>query len=88
VQEALTNVLRHAHATAVSVTVRPAPDGATIEVVDDGIGASGSGGAGPRPAGHARAGVALGGTVECGPVPGGGWRVRAWLPTTQARTPV
>ena len=85
VQEALTNVARHAAAHAATVTVRSG-DELTIEVVDDGVG----GGAGMPSAGNGITGmreraVALGGEVEAGPVPGGGFRVRARLPVTEAR---
>jgi signal transduction histidine kinase len=88
VQEALTNVLRHAHASAVKVTVRPSEDGAaTVEVVDDGIGGGEPGGGGHGLQGMRERAGALGGTVECGPAPGRGWRVTARLPGTAARTP-
>jgi two-component system, NarL family, sensor histidine kinase UhpB len=37
-QEALTNVVRHAHASHVRVTLGPAADGAVLTVADDGVG--------------------------------------------------
>ena len=77
VQEALTNVTRHAGARAVVVTVGYA-DGVTIEVQDDGVGGvpvSGNGLSGMR-----ERATALGGSVEAGPVAVGGFRVRAHLP--------
>jgi two-component system sensor histidine kinase UhpB len=43
-QEALTNAIRHAHATSVQVRLRRTPDQVTLEVRDDGIGL----GAAPR----------------------------------------
>jgi signal transduction histidine kinase len=77
VQEALTNVTRHARAR--SATVRVGYDGGVcIEVVDDGVGGvpvPGNGLTGMRE----RAG-ALGGTLEAGPGPDGGFRVSARLP--------
>ena len=79
VQEALTNVVRHARATQVSVTVRRAPDRLEVEVVDDGsaraAGAEGRGLLGMRE--RARA---LGGSVEAGPLPGRGFRVAVRYP--------
>jgi two-component system, NarL family, sensor kinase len=38
VTEALTNVVRHARAEAVDVTLARVPDGLAIEVRDDGVG--------------------------------------------------
>ena len=81
VTEALTNALRHAPGAQVDVTLRRAPDGVEITVVDDGgtrppgdlVGAGrGLIGMGERAAVH-------GGTVDAGPHDGG-WRVRAVLP--------
>jgi signal transduction histidine kinase len=79
VQESLTNVLRHAGSTA-SARVRVVRDGADllVEVFDDGRGGAG-------PPGHGITGMrdrarALGGTLEAGPRPGGGFAVRARLP--------
>jgi signal transduction histidine kinase len=80
VQEALTNALRHAaHATA-RVHLRWAADELRIQVSNDG-----RGGGGPDIDGHGQAGmqerVALyGGHLESGPVAGGGYMVRAYLP--------
>lgn len=85
VQEALTNALRHAHATRVAVTVRSCAEGLDLEVVDDGRGAP----AGAVAAGHGLRGMAervglLGGVVEAGDVDGG-FRVHARLPLTGSR---
>jgi signal transduction histidine kinase len=82
VQEALTNVVRHAAATRVAVRVTRAPGELVVQVDDDGRGAEHPPGA-PLPAGgrglvgmRERA-AALGGEVEAGPRPGRGFRVRA-----------
>jgi len=86
VQEALTNVLRHASAQAVSVVARSDDDRLTIVVADDGTGAGepGSGsGAGIR--GMRERAEALGGTLHAGPAADGGWRVEAALPLAPAR---
>ncbi|MGH8993030.1 MAG: sensor histidine kinase [Acidimicrobiia bacterium] len=87
VQEALTNVTRHARARTVTVRLRYG-DGVTVEVVDDGVGAppgldnltAGPPGAGNGIAGMRERAAALGGSVEAGSVPGGGFRVLARLP--------
>jgi signal transduction histidine kinase len=80
VQEALTNVLRHARASTVNVRVARDGDAVDVEVRDDGTGRGGAGGAGQGLRGMRERAAAIGGTVECGPAPGGGWRVAARLP--------
>jgi signal transduction histidine kinase len=82
VQEALTNVLRHADATSVHVEVRRAGPGLELTVTDDGRGA-----AAPTEAGEGmgipgmRSRVeSLGGTLEAGPGPERGFRVHAVIP--------
>jgi signal transduction histidine kinase len=82
VQEALTNALKHARPTEVTVTLSfHGPDGLEVEVVDDGQPA----GDGAHAAGHGLVGMRervalLGGELETGPRPGGGFRVAARLP--------
>lgn len=82
IQEALTNVRRHAGTVAtVTVTVRVDDGNVTIEVSDDGRGAASV----TTPDGFGIIGMrervaAVGGTVDAGPRPGGGWRIRALLP--------
>jgi signal transduction histidine kinase len=86
VQEALTNVLRHAGAHAVGVVVRAADGMLTIVVTDDGDGRVGpTDGAGAGLRGMEERAEALGGTLRAGPAPGGGWRVEATLPLAHAR---
>ncbi|MGH3350127.1 MAG: sensor histidine kinase [Nocardioides sp.] len=78
VQEALTNVTRHAGAGAVAtVSVSRAARRLTVEVSDDGMAIQ-------RPPGRGLRGMrerveAVGGTLEAGPS-GEGWRVRAMMP--------
>ena len=79
VQEALTNVCRHARASSASVVVRYEPSEVAVEVTDDGIGGA------PRPGGHGLVGMReraalYGGEVEAAPRPEGGFRVRARIP--------
>jgi signal transduction histidine kinase len=86
VQEALTNVLRHAGARQATVVVRADEDTLTIDVADDGTGAgrpSSGSGAGVR--GMRERAEALGGTLRSGPGAEGGWRVEAMLPLSSAR---
>ena len=80
VQEALTNVARHAGANArARVKLTKDTRQVVVEVVDDGRGASvvrdGGGMTGMR-----ERASALGGTFEAGDARGGGFRVRATLP--------
>jgi signal transduction histidine kinase len=91
VQEALTNVSRHAGQACASVRLRYTPDTLMIQVDDDGEG-DGTRTAGARPAGARPAGPglgligmrervsALGGRLQAGPRDGGGFRVHAELP--------
>ena len=88
VQEALTNVLRHANARTVTVVVRADDDMLTIVVADDGTGtARHSSGAGSGVRGMRERAEALGGMLHAGPDAEGGWRVEAALPLAPARTP-
>jgi signal transduction histidine kinase len=80
VQEALTNVARHADASTARVSVRRDGDAVTIEVVDDGACANHSNGGGNGVRGMRERALALGGTLEAAPAQDGGWQVRARLP--------
>ncbi|MEV4570636.1 sensor histidine kinase [Nonomuraea sp. NPDC049419] len=83
VQEALTNSLRHAGAGAkATVTVRYEPGELDVRVEDDGVGAAAGE---PRSAGHGLVGIRervtlYGGILNIGPLPGGGFEVRARFP--------
>ena len=82
VQESVTNSLRHAGAREVTVRLGYAPDALTLQVDDDGGGAAvvmGSNGGSGILGMRGRA-TALGGELEAGPGPTGGFRVRARLP--------
>jgi signal transduction histidine kinase len=81
VQEALTNVARHAHPAAALVRLSYTDDSIEIVVEDDGLRANepnGYGGSGI--AGMRERVVALGGDFSAGPRPDVGFRVRARLP--------
>lgn len=78
VQEALTNVARHASASVAVVRVRPDGGDLLVEVEDDGTAAPGEPGNGIL--GMVERARVLGGSAEAGPRPDGGFRVRARLP--------
>jgi len=91
VQEALTNVRRHAgDAASASVTIEYGETELTAQIDDDGAGAAEPPAAGPPAAGgtgiagmRERA-VALGGELTAGTRPEGGFRVRVQLPLPPA----
>ncbi len=101
VQEALTNVVRHADADTVTVRLEYGPDLLTVTVTDDGRGPDDERdpGAARPPAtrsvggGHGLIGVreraaAHGGTASTGPGPGGrGFRLRVRLPLRRLPLP-
>jgi len=82
IQESLTNTIRHAGPATAAVSLGYQDDELRIDVTDTGRGQpviAGNGG------GHGLAGMreraaAVGGTVEAGPGPSGGFRVAARLP--------
>lgn len=83
VQEALTNVMKHAGEAAVTVDLRYAHDQLQVDVTDDGHGAA----ANSSPGGHGLIGMhervgLVGGRLSAGPRPGGGFSVSASLPTS------
>jgi signal transduction histidine kinase len=86
VQEALTNVIRHAHARRATVTLSYTPGKIDVTIEDDGVGAPpgpARNGGGP---GHGLVGMRervtlFGGDLRTGPGPDrGGYRVQASLP--------
>ena len=89
VQEALTNVSRHASAASASVRLHYAPGTLSVQIGDDGKGLDISTGARPSGPGLGLVGMrervsALGGRLQAGPQDGGGFQVHAELP---ARAP-
>src|SRR5215813_7694073 len=82
VQEALTNVARHAGPTAATVLVSYGEQEVTVQVDDDGRRpeARQQPSAGNGIAGMRERAAALGGELYAGPRPGGGFRVRARFP--------
>ncbi|WP_413752625.1 histidine kinase [Streptomyces sp. R-74717] len=81
VQEALTNVVKHAAADTVSVQLDYGTKALIVTVTDDGCGSAG--GAGMGLIGIGERAAAHGGTAGTGPGPGGrGFRVRVTIPQT------
>ncbi|GAA3907341.1 sensor histidine kinase [Actinoplanes auranticolor] len=84
IQEAVTNTLKHAHATTLDIRIRYLAGELEVDVADDGRGAV------PGPTGGLgligmRERVAVHeGVLESGPRIGGGYRVRARLPLSRA----
>ena len=81
VQEALTNVIKHAGTARATVVLEYRPDDLVITVTDDGRPVTEPGGPGGRGLIGLRERIGLyGGELDAGPRPGGGWRVRARIP--------
>ncbi len=81
VQEALTNSLRHSGGEQAHVRVAYATDSITLEVIDEGgTRMRFRGGTGRGLIGMQEWAAAVGGTVEAGPAPTGGYTVLAKLP--------
>ena len=90
VQEALTNVVKHAGPAHAQVTIGYRDQDVTVEVTDDGGGAVASATHGRVGTGHGLIGMrervaAFNGHLEVGPCPGGGFRVAARLPLAAGR---
>ena len=87
IQEALTNVVKHAQTTASRVLVTYTDDALCLEITDDGRGARAD--AVAASGGHGIAGMReraslFGGELHAGPLPGRGFRVGARLPLDRA----
>ena len=90
VQEALTNVTKHAAGARTRVEIDHGADELTLTVTDDGSSnpvRSAAGGGLGIPGMRERAGL-LGGTLTAGPRPGGGFIVAARLPARKGREPL
>jgi signal transduction histidine kinase len=85
VQEALTNVMRHAGRAQATVAVGVGHDHVELHIDDDGHGVTSMVDVESRSGGNGLIGMSeraqmYGGEVQSGPRPGGGFRVRATLP--------
>lgn len=89
VQESLTNVLKHAGpGTTAAVRITRSPQQLVLEVLDDGQGTD----AAADGQGHGLTGMrervsVFGGTLQAGPLPSRGYRVRAVVPLTGSLEP-
>jgi len=87
-QEALTNARRHAPGAPVDVELRFSPDTLRLRVVDSGAGsgptASAGAGTGHGLSGMRERAASVGGHLDAGPSPAGGFLVEAWLPADPA----
>lgn len=85
IQEGLTNSMKHAPGAPVSVTLEVTATGLNIDIINEPARSApleldgGAGGAGLP--GMTERVKAHGGQLSAGPVPGGGWRVAASLPS-------
>ncbi|WP_290805469.1 sensor histidine kinase [Herbiconiux sp.] len=90
-QESLTNVRKHAGARATAeVRLRYLPDAVELEITDTGVGRSLATPTSAHGLGHVgmrERVTAVGGTLEVGPKPRGGYRVRARLPLAPVSDP-
>lgn len=80
VQEAITNVVRHAPGARVEVCVEADEGGCRLSVCDDGGQGPASPGAGFGLVGAAERVRSIGGELTAGPQRDGGWRVEATIP--------
>jgi signal transduction histidine kinase len=85
VQEALTNTLKHAHASQADVTVRYQPHHLELEVRDNGEGTTPNGGAGHGLVGIRERVKIYGGQMTAGPARDGGFVLTARLPVENSR---
>jgi signal transduction histidine kinase len=80
VQEALTNVLRHANAASACVELQADGERLNVEITDDGSGGASDASPGLGLQGMAERSAALGGHLHAGPSTHGGWHVHATFP--------
>ncbi|NLT07102.1 MAG: sensor histidine kinase [Solirubrobacterales bacterium] len=82
VREGATNAIRHSAARHAAIVLQACGGTAELEIADDGRGAPGA-----APSGHGLTGLrervqSIGGTVEAGARPGGGFRLKVRAPAT------
>ena len=85
VQEGLTNALKHSQASVVQLQVSYNESAISLEIIDDGRGASANGARGHGLVGMRERVAMFGGTLDFGAGPRGGFRLHAELPTSTSR---
>jgi len=85
VQEALTNVLKHAGPARARILIRYASRGLELEIADDGRGPRNAGNAGHGLVGMRERVALYGGDFDAGARNGGGFIVRARIPLVAMR---
>jgi two-component system sensor histidine kinase DesK len=86
VREGTTNVIRHSRARRCEIAVRRTGDGVEVEIRDDGVASDGAAGQGSGLRGLAERVAEVGGTLDAGPAPGGGFRLLARVPLARSET--
>ena len=87
-QEALTNVIKHAEGARTKVRIEYRAHDLIIDVSNvAGVSGPSVGGSGRGLIGLRERIAIYGGSLEAGPRPGGGWRLRATIPLEQAGEP-
>jgi signal transduction histidine kinase len=84
VQEALTNARRHAPGASVEIDLRYGNGNLVVQVADDGPGTEGTAAEGHGLLGMRERAIMVGGDLEAGPGPDGGFMVQARLPMSEA----
>ena len=84
VREGATNAIRHSGARHAAITVRTEAGATELEIADDGRGAPPRDGGGHGLTGLRERAQSVGGTVEAGVGPGGGFRVTVRVPRSGA----
>ena len=83
VQEALTNVVKHADTSRVSIAVRPGRDCLVVEVIDEGSGCPAETPFGYGLVGMRERALLYGGSFHAGPGSHGGFRIVSTFPLTE-----
>jgi signal transduction histidine kinase len=84
VQEALSNFIKHAPAANAIVALHRTPGAVIVEVQDDGEARAQPMRVGSGIRGMRERASAVGGSLEVGALPDGGWAVKATLPIARA----
>lgn len=88
IREGVTNVVRHSGARRCWIRVAAVDGAAVATVLDDGVGSSSvNGSAGNGLTGLAERAKAVGGSLQAGPGPGGGFELRVSVPLVEFQLP-